>query len=619
MKAHNRCLGVDLGTSSVKIAEVVLEGGVAKVVRAVEVDTNVTPAMSADERRAAIIAAAKDAIKQGGFKTKNAVFGVSGLKVFIRRFTLPSASEERLRRIVLYEAKEQIPFPLDMTELQYQFFPPREGGGDVDVLLVAIRRDDVLDYMKTADKLGLTGVFVSVSPFALFNTHSLMRLPAAIVAERIQAMRAKPGKKGAKKKAEPAADAIEEGLSEGAMSDFVFEEVKAYVNIGASSVDISIARNAKDSFLGFNRTPPVGGVELTRAIMSNLDIQSYSDAERIKRTSTKVMGFDFGFEEEGEVNEEASMAVTDALERVVNEIRRTTEYYISQPDGVAVDSIELSGGQAQLPSIAPFIEERLTVPTNVVESVPEGSGLVWGEGKKITPFLVAIGYALQGVGLARISVDFLPSERKITRDFPYKAVAVMVFLVIGMVAIAMQSGSGLTETFGREADTLRQEMERQRTDIEYAGTVQAKHRQVAEQILRVSKPIGQREYWLEFLAGINRAKPSDLVITSFEGDHEGVVVIRGLSESLTSCANFVEAINLMLENPRAKAELGGLSEVRRPEFERPVTEFEIRLTTSDKINHLGVTPTPLPGAAGAGGDGNQPPRANQPGPRGGPR
>jgi len=591
MRALKRCLGVDLGTSAVKITELAIDGGTIKVVRVAQAETGIDPMMSPEERKSALLKTARDLVKRSKFSTKNAVFGISGLKVFIRRFRLPVTSDERLERIVQFEARQQIPFPIDKTDLQFQYFPV-EGTNEVDVILVAVRIDEIRDYMTVVDKVGLTPLSLGVSSFALFNAHSIMRLPREKLAAKLITKKPGKAKKGAEAEEAPAEE------------DFVYEEVKGYVNIGAGSYDIAIARNGKSSMLGFTRTPPIGGNDFSKAIMEHCGVSSFNDAESIKRSATRLMAFDFGFEESDQINEQACMAVTDAADRIVSELRRSLDYYISQPDGMAVDAIEITGGQALIPGIETFIEEKLTVPCTLVKAPTEDSGILWQESfGPITPYMVSLGLGMQGLGLSTVTVDFLPREKKIIRDFPYKSVAFMSLLVLASVGVSARVGIQKASQYQTRAQELQIQMMNVSRELKESTEARELNNAEAARIALVGKAFGQRDYWLKFLAKIAEVKPVDILLDGIDMQHDGSVLIIGVSEREGSPADFVRDLVttfgtaskrpelIDIKGPTKDARYGGAN----------VFSFRITLNPGDKINHLEVTPTPGENATPAGG------------------
>ncbi|MBI1291246.1 type IV pilus assembly protein PilM [bacterium] len=637
MPQYKQCLGVDLGLNTVKIVELAVDKNSVRVVRAASAPTGVNTTMSPDEIRQATILAAKELIKKSRFGTKKAVFSISGQKVFIRRFRLPMTSEERLARIIQYEARQQIPFPLDKTYLQYQYrVLPDEG--EVEVLLVAVRHDEIRDFMGMLGKIGLTPIGVGVSSFALYSGHYFMGLNAE---EREAAFatlhpRRRKDKKAKGKKTADAAPAPEAAEGETPVEEFAFEEVKAFVNLGAGSYDLAIGRvihgASGGGTISFSRTVPMGGDEMTRAIMRNCGVESFHDAERIKTSACQLMSFNFDFEQENQINEEASTAVTEIADRIVTEIRRSVDFFMAQPDGMAIDSLVLSGGQAQLPGFDSYLEEKLSVPVVVANQVPEDSPLQWPESAgPTTPYVVAIGLGLQGLNLSQIKVDFLPEDRKIIRDFPYKVTAVMLVMILITAGIASQAGEVYAEKYTREAENIQKDVDKRRGDVENFDQAQQFHVDTAKDFENLSKMYGQRSYWIDFLGGLAKIKPPEVLITDVQMDHDGAVVIEGFSQVQVSAAYFRDALNKAFEGrlkavkrvtetpaglapgapgiptptpgvPREEAIIDDIQDVRNPPppFNPPASRFRILLQLKDKQNHLNITPTPTPTPVGGG-------------------
>ncbi|MDK2973259.1 MAG: hypothetical protein PWP23_3014 [Candidatus Sumerlaeota bacterium] len=634
MATLKKCLGIDLGSNTVKVVEIGVDREGLKVLTAASAETNVDPSASPEERRDAIARTLRDLLKKAKVSTKEAVFGLPGQKVFIRRFRLPETTPERLERIVAYEARQQIPFPIDKTDLQFQFFPIPEDK-EVEVLLVAVRHDEVQDFMQLVNKAGLKPRAVGVSSFAVFNTYAALKRNVEQTQEMIagagrakktpqeqeeadqKAKSAKPGKKkgaglaglfGKKKKKgepepqpEPEEPQHSEDQSDNQFDEFAFEEVHAFVNLGAAAMDLAIAQMGDTPMLKFSRSVPNAGNDITRAIMASCDVASFLDAERIKKHQTRLMTFDFDMVDDANLNREACLAATQATDRILSEIRRSLDFFISQPDGMAVDSIRLSGGQAMIPGTMEYVEEKLTIPVSVTDSVPEDSGLIWRPtNEALTPFVPAVGLALQGVSVADVLVDFLPQERKITRDYPYRTTGVLVLLLGLIIAISSQAGKGYTYKFQSEAGALESVKRQNNEQVTAARLVQDTHNRIAEKTIRFAKAFGDRDYWLRFMTELESIKPPDVLIVRLTGNHDGTVRIEGASELQRSAADFNDAIRTILEDPREAPTLENIYPVTGAQ--NPIPEvpeayrFAITLRTSDKSNLMRVTPTPDPNA-----------------------
>jgi type IV pilus assembly protein PilM len=144
-----KCVGIDIGTSSVKLVEAVREGKGVRVTAAASVETNIEPSAGPEERRDAQVKAVRELLRQTRVSAKNAIIGVSGHQAFIRRFRMPNTTPERLEKLINYEARQQIPYPLDQADLQWQSFRI-PGEKDLEILLSAVRHDQIAEFMKLA-------------------------------------------------------------------------------------------------------------------------------------------------------------------------------------------------------------------------------------------------------------------------------------------------------------------------------------------------------------------------------------------------------------------------------------------------------------------------------------
>ena len=190
MPALKRCLGVDLGTSSVKLVEMGREKDAVRLLKFGSRELNLDPHSTPEERSEITAEAVRDLLRDLKITIKTAVFSVPGQAVFIKRVRLPRTSEERLHRIINFEARQQIPFPLDKTLLEYQVFD-EPGVPDVEVLMVAIKRDFVDSFMRTVGRLRLKPIQVTVSTLAQFNFHLFNT-----AADEMLGLVAPPGSKG---------------------------------------------------------------------------------------------------------------------------------------------------------------------------------------------------------------------------------------------------------------------------------------------------------------------------------------------------------------------------------------------------------------------------------------
>lgn len=632
MAGLKRCLGIDLGSSRIKVAEIVIEKGKLRLAKVLQADVDIPPGTDEDERGLRLSRALRDLLKANKITTKEAIFCVPGHAVFQRPVKLPKTSAERLRRIIEYEARQQIPFPLDQTQFEYQVFEDPQNEEEVEVLLAAIKKDAIQSQVRLFRRTGLRIAGIGVSYFALFNYHlfdqgkitlEAKTKPAKAKADKGNGAEKKDKKGGFSlsfgKKKKVAAEAVaEEPLAgeeeipdldeafegdDGFAGDGMLEEIKAYVNLGAASMDLAIPKTGGLGLVGFCRTIPHAGNEMTKAIQSALALDSFREAEEVKQTQTAVLSTMYDLRGgDGEAHDrKASEALTQVVDRrIIGELRRSLDFYISQPDGVAVDGIVLSGGQARLPFLGSYIEEKLGIPVEVIEQfnnedVPLGDGV---ESADWSSAAVAVGLALQGVGVSPISVDFLPGEMRTVREFKgrYREVAAMVAVLAGMIYLSSGIGKHETELYIAEADKVRGQVdanaERAKAKFEEIKAARQPIIDKTKNLVKIAEP---RDVWLEFLAEILREKPAEVVLNMVQMGSDGNIVISGECGTLDPIMDFQE--NLQKRTDLVK-DIG----IRRLDSEPlpdPLNRFKFgshnfEFSMIHVAKHVPIMPTPTP-------------------------
>lgn len=553
MSPLKKCLGVDLGSSTVKVVELAADKGDVRVLNAAQAEIGLDPGATPEQRRAATVAALKALMKANKFSTRNAVFGLSGLKVFIRRFRLPETTPERLARIVRYEARNQIPFPLDQTDWQFQAFPSPEDK-EVDILLAAVRRDEVASFMSVVDKTGLKPVAVGVGSLAIFNACRVVEMTGDELRREFA-----PAKKAKAAKVKKADEVEEEAAGEEEVVDDAerevatgsYDDVCAYASMGASSFDLVIAGKSGGHLqFKFARTVPKGGNEVTRVLQRKLELESFEDAERIKRHQTRLLAADHQADEDEDLNLEASRAAASAMTLVATEFRKSLEFFISQPDGMAVDRLVVVGGQAAFSGIDGFLSARLGVPVEDLRQPPAHSGFHWAfESEALGDYLPAIGFALQGVDAANLQVDFLPPARKVTRDFPWKTVGAMAAMLAVLIWITTGAGAGAASAYQRAASAAQNEFARLQPGAEAQRQVVDRHNEVVSILNELDQVAADRDYWLRMYSSINAITPATIVVDNIEMTQDGFVRIIGFADRQPAVASFNRALRELLVDP----------------------------------------------------------------------
>src|SRR5207245_2680579 len=95
-------------------------------------------------------------------------YAAAGQSVFARFVKLPAVEEEKIERIIAFEAQQNVPFPINEVVWDYQLVG---GGADeqIQVVLVAIKADLLDEINSAVEQTGLRTAIVDVAPMALYN------------------------------------------------------------------------------------------------------------------------------------------------------------------------------------------------------------------------------------------------------------------------------------------------------------------------------------------------------------------------------------------------------------------------------------------------------------------
>lgn len=310
-KRKKGVVGIDIGSSSIKMVELkdtkkgyqLVNYGIAPIPSDVIVDGAIMDS-------AAIVDAVKRLLSEKRVKTKDVAISVSGHSVIIKKITLPVMTEAELEESIQWEAEQYIPFPITDVNMDFHILEMVPGQSQMDVLIVAVKKDMINDYTAVLAEAGLNPVVVDVDSFALENMYCINY-------------------------------------------DVVPEETVALVNLGANVTNINILKGGTSTL---TRDVSVGGRQITTEIQKQLGV-SFEDAEALK----------CGEEAGGFNPADVSEIVKSASNSLVTEVQRSLDFYLSTvPDG-RIDRTYLSGGSSKIAGISEAISERTGIPTEMAD------------------------------------------------------------------------------------------------------------------------------------------------------------------------------------------------------------------------------------------------------------
>src|SRR5205085_1471226 len=140
-------VGLDVGSSSIKAVELKKKGGQIEVVHlGVEplAPDIVVDSMIVDS--GTVSSAISKLFSENQIKTKAVATAVSGHSVIVKKISLPSMSDQELADTIQKDAAHHIPFDLADVNLDYQILSEDVSSPQMDVLLVAVKKDKILNY-----------------------------------------------------------------------------------------------------------------------------------------------------------------------------------------------------------------------------------------------------------------------------------------------------------------------------------------------------------------------------------------------------------------------------------------------------------------------------------------
>jgi type IV pilus assembly protein PilM len=112
-------------------------------------------------------------MQSAGIKTKQVVIAVGGRDVIIKKIAMERVKEAEARQLIRWEAEQHVPFDMENVELDFQILDPEGEGLQMNVLLVAAKRELVENKMALLAQAGLQPSIIDVDAFALHNAFQL--------------------------------------------------------------------------------------------------------------------------------------------------------------------------------------------------------------------------------------------------------------------------------------------------------------------------------------------------------------------------------------------------------------------------------------------------------------
>lgn len=446
--------GIDISKFSVKCIRLEKIKGVIELtdVEVIEYPTPHSPqSVNIDEQ-------VQNALIQ--FKATNKIKGdkiacsLPGHSAFSRTIKLPPIEDAKIPEVVRYEAKSQIPFDIEEVIWSYQLIERSyKPGEEKEVVLFAIKRDTVEQFLENIEPIGINVDIVQFAPVALYNF---------------------------------------------LVKDKQVGETCIVVDAGADNTDLIIIDGAKF----WIRNIPITGNDFTKAIQKALDV-SFVEAEQIKVTA-------------GQSSQAFKIfnVIQPVLKDFIGELYRSLGWYKSISRQTKFDKIILLGNAAKTINFQRYISQSLglnTILLSQLNTVTLGEGIdIESLGKYLPTLGCAIGLALQGLDETPNKVNLLPPQhtkkRELSRKKPFVAAAIaLLYLFVFLLYFNTKS----------DVEKLKSSLSKVRDIKEVHYDIQNKYNNEID-VEYIKKPLDnisligyEKDFILKFIGKLNTLLPNN--------------------------------------------------------------------------------------------------------------
>ncbi len=439
-------LSIDFGAGSLKIAEFEpAEDGGLRLLRFAVKPLGLAGSQDA-ARENVVKKALGEALAEGGFVSRQANLCAPGYQVFSKFVKLPPVDSSKVTQIIQYEAQQNVPFPLAETAWDYQILGT-SAGGELEVLLVAIKSDVVEKLFLVGEGAGLKMDVVDASVAALCNS---FRYNYADL----------------------------EGCS-------------LLIDVGAKTSNVLVFEKSRL----YARSVPVGANAITQEFAAETKLP-FAEAEKIK-VADGFVSLGGAYEEPDNPRVAAvSKVARNVLTRLHLQVNQTIQFYRTQQGGSVPVRVFLCGGGSLLPYSAEFFAEKLNLPVDIFNpfrGIQIEPSVNVAELEKVAQcFGEVVGVGLRNIAECPVELNLMPKSSRSRQEFnskkPYLLGAAYA-LVLGVFAYGY--------FYGRVAAARQEGLDKIKAQAEPLAALDGSLKKEEEALDKSRKESDQLSAWME--------------------------------------------------------------------------------------------------------------------------
>ena len=311
-RKKDQLVGLDIGSSQIKVA-VLKDTGKGYMLQ--KLGVTAVPAGVIEEGRImdpdAVAEIIRKLFRTHGIKHKNVAISTGGYSVVIKTIVVPTTSEKELVTSIRTEAEQYIPYDIDDVNLDFQILGSSEFSDDqMNVLLVAVKKDLVAEYIDLINQAGLNPCIIDVDSFALQNLYETIYKP-------------------------------------------VEEELVLLVDVGASKTSLNILKGEHSLMMRDNAS---GTGQIRDDIMAEIGCTPDRADAILKGGAVAEMPM-----------ARLKEICLDSIHMWCSEIQAIVKTHMSKSNDGDIDKVIVSGGGAFVEGFTEFLAEELSAPVSIID------------------------------------------------------------------------------------------------------------------------------------------------------------------------------------------------------------------------------------------------------------
>lgn len=530
MATSSSAWGIEIGAGGIKGVKVTPDGATARVTDFISIEhpkVLSTPDVDKDD---VLRVSLGRLVNERDLSGATILISIPGHQSFARFAKLPPVEPKKIPDIVKFEAVQQVPFPLEEVEWDYQTFVNPDSP-EVEVGIFAVTKERVKQQLDMLADVGIQPDGLTLSPLSVFNA----------LAHDLEFTEKSPG--------------------------------TIILDIGTTATDLIISEAGRV----WIRTFPMGGHNFTNQLVESFKL-GYPKAEKLKREA-----------DQSQHARHILQAMRPVFTDLAQDVQRSIGYYQSLHKDANLTRLIGLGSTFHLPGLRKYLKQQLGMEVYRLEEWKRPILTDLGEERtkvfqeKSMEMATAYGLALQGVNLQTIDANLIPAA--VVRDSMWKkkvkwfgmaagiglvaAGAMFVRPILDQQAIAAADADTETQAAIRTAVNTSQRLKSEADQAQVTGQAQ-----VDPRASRVASLLTNRDMYTYLLADVSA------MLEDAESVKPTFVASAGLAEVPQGPAWVVDSLQTSYEPDGNIAPAAGGGPINDPFINRPRIEVVMEVTTS---------------------------------------